>query len=108
MSAVKLEFLKDYLETLETLTERIEAKDARLVIQLRIAERSFNFLLDQYSDENTVIETPGMEAWNDMKIRRDKVANSITTVIDDNPELKQKYETYCENLKNPGQLGYLL
>ena len=101
-----LKFLEDYLLTLESLAIEIDKKDEKFAAELRTAERSFNFLLDNFP--GNVVEDVGMEKWNEIKKRRDLVANTIAGYIENNPEVKKRFEAYCEALKNPGQLSSLL
>lgn len=99
-------FLLNYLGLLEKLTSELDSyrNDSRFVANLRVAERSFNFLTNFYPMDK-VREEFGMEEWNEMKNKRDSLAAKLSEVIESNPELKKRYEEFCENLKNLKSLG---
>lgn len=98
-------FLLNYMEILETLVGKV--KDEKSVSELRIAERSFNFLLNYFPPEQ-VRTTFGMEEWNNLKKRRDILAAKISDMIDSDPRLKARYIAYCDNLRDPRSLGSML
>jgi len=100
------ELIENYLRILEDLTHSLKFKneDAKFLSQLRSAERSFNFLLDQVPQGQ--IETLfGKEKWEDIKRRRIRVASKASHAIDTNPEVKARYVAYCEFLKDTRRLS---
>lgn len=120
--------LNNYLTILENLVKDVETNFEKnkknygtMLADLRVAERSFNFLIDVFSDivdqqegkpvmffltEN--FEGEGEELWNKLKNRRDKLADSISKLIESDPELIKRYEEYCDNLKKLRILGAML
>lgn len=96
----------NYLKTLEDLTHstKYKDKDAKFLSQLRSAERSFNFLLDQFPP-GQVAAMFGKEKWDDIKHRRIRVASKVSHAIDTNPEVKARYVAYCEFLKDTRRLS---
>ncbi len=94
-------FVINYIKILEDLThsDKYKERDAKFLSQLRTAERSFNFILDQFPQSH--IEAMfGKERWRDLKHRRDRVASRVSRIIDAHQEIKSRYVAYCEFLKD--------
>jgi len=100
------ELILNYLKILEDLTHspKFKNKDAKFLSQLRTAERSFNFLLDQFP-QGQVAAMFGKEKWEDIKRRRIRVASKASHAIDTSPEVKSRYNAYCEFLKDTRRLS---
>ena len=58
--------------------------------------------------DRPISETFGLEEWNALKNRRDTLASAVADVIESNEIVKKRFEGYCDNLKNPRQLGSML
>ena len=101
-------FLESYISLLEELVSRAEGStDPKFVAQLRPAERSFNFLLDQVSNK-TEYKVFNVQEIHALKQRRDKVADMASKIIEKSDETRKRYESYCDNLKDPRKLSALL
>ena len=100
------ELIFNYLKILEDLThtDKFKEKDGKFLSQLRSAERSFNFLLDQFPQGKTEAIF-GKERWENIKLRRIRVASKVSHAIDTNPEVKSRYVAYCEFLKDTRRLS---
>jgi hypothetical protein len=102
------EFLLDFLHLLQELAGDSNApRDAKFYCQLRTAERTFNFLLDNFPLAN-LHEVFTTEEWHKIKNDRDELAAKIAAVIKDNPETAKRYKDYCDLLKDPEALGFML
>ena len=102
------EFITKYLTVLETLvSDESKLKDAKFCAQLRLAERTFNFFLDQFP-ANKVSEEFTIEGWTEIKKRRDVVADKISKIIEDDSEKTKRYQLFCEQLKQLRTLGSML
>lgn len=102
------QFLLNYMELMEKLVTTYEpGKDAKPLSELRLAERAFNFLLNNYP-ETQVKDVFGYNDWNNLKIRRDKLASKVADIIESKPEFKERYAVFCDNLKNLRTLGSML
>ena len=100
------ELIEDYLQILEDLTEadKYKEKDGKFLSQMRSAERSFNFLLDQFPSAQ--IEAMfGKTRWDNIKQRRNLLASRIASAIDSDPDAKSRYIAYCEFLKDTRRLS---
>lgn len=101
-------FLKTYLSLLETLLENNDKlKDGKYCSQLRLAERTFNFFLDQFPVEK-VVEQFTLEGWNEIKNKRDKLADKVSGVIESDPRKIKRYEVFCDQLKKLRAFGATL
>jgi hypothetical protein len=93
-----------FLQMLEELTinEKFVTQNPKYLCQLRSAERSFNFILDQFVDSK-IEAIFGEEEWDKIKGRRNRVAQKITSAINSSSEIRARYVLYCENLKDPAR-----
>lgn len=87
-----------------THSQKFRDSDGKFLSQLRTAERSFNFLLDQFP-QGQIEAMFGSERWDDIKQRRNRAAAKISQAIDSNPEVKSRYIAYCEFLKDTRRLS---
>lgn len=122
------EWLNNFIQLLEEFTTSYEgmlkegkAVDPKGLAEMRIAERVFNFFLDSFSDELWKQEELPVNAylrkefgdnspdlWNDIKNRRDNVANRISSLLESDKAILSRYNDYCERLKEHRGLGSLL
>lgn len=108
-----LNFIEFYLNFLQDLLNIASTKkDPKYLAELRIAERSFNFLLDRAMfdmvKENVSEVFGGSENLNSIKAKRDKIAREVSDLIENDPQAKERYVRYCEELKNPRQISAML
>ena len=102
------DFLLKYLDLLETFLEKSKTvPDPKFICELRIAERSFNFFLDNFPLEK-INGVFGLDLWTDLKKRRDELAGEVSDVIEQDERIKKRYEGFCDNLKKARLLGSLL
>lgn len=94
--------------------------DPRQLAQLRISERMFNMYLNRFS--NLLYDlgtTPGQwlekshgaeesRAWKKLFVSRDTIADTLSHLIESDPASQERYEQYCENLKQHRTLGAML
>jgi hypothetical protein len=94
--------ITSYLQILEELTinQKFRSNDPKYLAQLRTAERSFNFLLDQFPDAK-IEAIFGSEEWSRIKSRRNRVAQKISAAINSSSDIRARYVLYCEHLKDP-------
>lgn len=108
------DFLLKYTGLLEEILERANLEmtkkypNIKFISDLRIAERSFNFLLNNYSIDRPISETFGLSEWNDLKKRRDYLASKVSDMIEGDERARKRFEGYCDNLKKTRALGSLL
>ena len=104
-------FLQQFILLLEDLlylpTPPQKKSDPKFLSQLRLAERTFNFFLDNYPP-NKVSEVFGYNEWTSIKKYRDDMAGKISRIISSNPEFLERYQLFCDNLKEPSKLGSFL
>jgi|SRR3989304_6633731 len=101
-------FLESYISLLEKLVNKIEnMSDPKFIAQLRTAERSFNFLLDEVSAE-TEYKAFSVQEMQALKQRRDNIADKVSRIIEKSDEAIKRYEGYCDNLKDTRKLSSLL
>lgn len=88
----------------------------------RIAERSFNYFIDSFlmimeAEGGSFFDNLGKEvrdrakavqAWNDLKNRRDALADRIAKLIGQNEKTAKEYNEFCEHLKDQRRLGFML
>jgi|GEM_PF-4752553 len=100
------DFIENYLQILEDLvrSDKFKEGDAKFLSQLRSAERSFNFLLDQFPN-GQVEGMFGREKWAYIKNRRTYIASAVSDAIDFDPDVKSRYNSYCEFLKDTRRLS---
>lgn len=102
------DFLLKYLDLLETLSKKSKTvPDPKFICELRIAERSLNFFLNNFPLEK-INATFGIDPWTDLKKRRDELAGEISDIIEQDERTKKRYESFCDNLKKARLLGSLL
>lgn len=113
-------WLTQFIELLEIQTQKASiTPDPKRLAELRLAERTLNACLDQFSvfvEEtegkwaNVFVreQYEGQDAWNDLKRRRDEIANTLANLIESNPVITARYEEYCEALKNPRAISAML
>jgi hypothetical protein len=46
--------------------------------------------------------------WNKLKNRRDALADKLSTMLESDPKLAERYQQYCEALKNHRSIGAML
>lgn len=104
-------FLHDFINLIEDLLyyprPAKKKEDPKFLSQLRIAERTFNFFLDNFPADK-VSDVFGYDEWNSIKKRRDTLAKKISETFLSNPEFSKRYELFCENLKDPSRLSSFL
>ncbi|MEK9200929.1 MAG: hypothetical protein AAB909_03075 [Patescibacteria group bacterium] len=106
MGVDRKQVLDELLVWLEEMAQK-NSPDPKYWAQLRTAERSFNFLLDV----EVLSSAPGTvdHIWlNDLKKRRDEVANEITKTIKGDQRIQKRFEAFCDFMKDPGTLGSML
>ncbi len=80
--------------------------DAKNLAQLRIAERTLNFEIDQFMKSVDHIEDK--KGWNELKERRDALADVFSKMLEMDKKSEERYKQYCENLKNHRSIGAML
>lgn len=98
-----------------------EAVDGKHLAELRGAERTLNFTLDSFMDTSekrqsvpvtiylaTLPGSDGLKPWNEIKRKRDEIADRIATLIENDPAALKRFQEYCEHSKNPRSLGSML
>lgn len=100
--------MENYISLLERLVDKAEnAPEPKFVAQLRTAERSFNFLLDEVSGE-TEYKAFSVQEMQALKQRRDNIADKVSRIIEKSDKAIKRYESYCDNLKDTRKLSSLL
>ena len=84
-------FLENYISLLERLVDKAEnAPEPKFVAQLRTAERSFNFLLDEVSGE-TEYKAFSVQEMQALKQRRDNIADKVSRIIEKSDKKQKIY-----------------
>ncbi len=113
-------WLTQFADLLEAQVEKLDqSSNSKKIAELRIAERTLNMFIDQFM--HTVMETEGkpvnifleeqnsgLSVWNELKNRRDAIANKISSLVESDPAIEERYKQYCEALKNHRSLGAML
>ncbi|MBT3230923.1 hypothetical protein HN358_04065 [Candidatus Uhrbacteria bacterium] len=106
------QWLNQFITLLEDQAEKIkQSPDPRTLAQMRIAEHTLNFEIDQFmhfidTHEKMPVsvflneQNIGSDAWNEIKQRRDSLAGKLSEMIGSNPEFTEQYQYLCEELKN--------
>ncbi len=101
-------FINSYLSLLEELVaDESKLGDEIYCAQIRLAERTFNFFLDRFPIEE-IRGQFGLERWNEIKRKRDEIADQIANIIESVPEKQKRYEFFCDQLKQPRIIGAML
>jgi hypothetical protein len=91
--------VKTLADLSDSPTPSTKINDPKYLAQLRLLERSFNFILDNFPQEK-VEEVFGHEDWKSIKTERDRLAKKISENISNNPEFLERYQLFCEHLKD--------
>ncbi len=106
------EFIRTFLDLLNDLSSDPKLvssqSDPKFMSQLRLAERTFNFILDNFPPEHIKEQFGDLKTWQSMKGIRDALAKRLADRITQNPELLQRHERICDNLKDPYKRGFQL
>jgi hypothetical protein len=98
-------FLKIYLSLLKTLLENDDKlKDGKYCSQLRLAERTFNFFLDQFPADK-ITEQFTLEGWTAIKKERDRLADHISSIIETDHQKMERHKIFCDQLKQLRAIG---
>lgn len=102
-----MQWLNQFVTLLENQTQaEAEHLDGKTLAQLRIAERTLNFEIDQFM--NSVDRIEDKEGWSKLKGRRDALADKLSTMLESDPKLAERYQQYCEALKSHRSIGAIL
>lgn len=120
-----LTLLRNMVEEAEVLTMDAKAEDfsvMKLLAELRLSERTLNFFIDQFmhkvEKENMALtefftnkmgakENP-LKQWYALKSTRDNLADRISTLMEKDPKMIERYGKFCDNLKNVRSIGATL
>lgn len=97
-----------YLEFLEYLADKESiSSSSTSLAKLRVAEHSFNFLLDSAVNvlldnfnDGSLSSLGGSEGNKAIRVKRDKIAELISQKIKKLPNGQSDYNNYCDILKS--------
>ena len=111
------QWLNQFITLLEGQAEQIQqSPDPGTLAQIRIAERTLNFEIDQFMhfiDEQEKMpvsiflneQSIEQDAWNKIKQRRDALAGKLSQIIESDPMFIERYQLLCEELKKHGTIA---
>lgn len=106
-------WLNTFLTILNDFTDMAErqhyspSSKATMVSFLRVAEHVVNHFINHRVSYEFSSEAKNIHkiTYGDLKIERDKIADRISEIIENDPKIYKRFKEFCDNLKEPRTLG---
>jgi hypothetical protein len=113
-------WLNHFADLLEAQTKRLgNSPDPKRVAELRIAERTLNSSIDHFVSLVEEVEHEPVsiylsknfndqESWKALKSQRNRIADTLSNIIESDAKIQERYMQYCGSLKQTRALSAML